>query len=48
MAKIHLTANPSGLAGVLFLHFVEERAFWDDYMAVYEDMFNHTSTKYAP
>jgi PPK2 family polyphosphate:nucleotide phosphotransferase len=24
------------------------RSFWDDYMAVYEDMFNHTSTKYAP
>lgn len=27
---------------------VKERAFWDDYMAVYEEMFNHTSTKYAP
>ncbi|MEG4998995.1 polyphosphate kinase 2 family protein [Microcoleus sp. B4-D4] len=26
----------------------KERAFWDDYMAVYEDMFNHTSTEYAP
>jgi len=26
----------------------KERAFWDDYMSVYEDMFNHTSTKYAP
>jgi PPK2 family polyphosphate:nucleotide phosphotransferase len=24
------------------------RSFWDDYMTVYEDMFNHTSTKYAP
>ncbi|MHC5611811.1 MAG: polyphosphate kinase 2 family protein [Nostoc sp.] len=26
----------------------KERRFWDDYMTVYEDMFNHTSTKYAP
>ena len=26
----------------------KERRFWDDYMSVYEDMFNHTSTKYAP
>jgi PPK2 family polyphosphate:nucleotide phosphotransferase len=26
----------------------KERALWDDYMTVYEDMFNHTSTKYAP
>mgnify|MGYP000626520021 CR=1 FL=1 len=26
----------------------KERAFWDDYMAVYEDMFNHTSTELAP
>ncbi|MEG4012589.1 MULTISPECIES: polyphosphate kinase 2 family protein [unclassified Microcoleus] len=26
----------------------KERAFWDDYMPVYEDMFNHTSTEYAP
>ena len=26
----------------------KERAFWDDYMSVYEDMFNHTSIKYAP
>lgn len=26
----------------------KERAFWDDYMAVYEDMFNHTSTESAP
>ena len=25
-----------------------ERTFWNDYMAVYEDMFNHTSTEYAP
>lgn len=27
---------------------VKERGFWDDYMAAYEDMFNHTSTKEAP
>ncbi len=27
---------------------VKERAHWDDYMAAYEDMFNHTSTPYAP
>jgi len=26
----------------------KERAHWDDYMAVYEDMFNHTSTTWAP
>ena len=26
----------------------KERAFWKDYMAAYEDMFNHTSTKWAP
>ena len=26
----------------------KERARWDDYMAVYEDMFNHTSTPWAP
>ncbi len=26
----------------------KERAFWDDYMTVYEDMFNHTSTEWAP
>jgi len=26
----------------------KERARWDDYMAVYEDMFNHTSTASAP
>jgi PPK2 family polyphosphate:nucleotide phosphotransferase len=27
---------------------VHERVHWDDYMAAYEDMFNHTSTKWAP
>lgn len=27
---------------------VKERAYWDDYMAAYEDVFNHTSTKWAP
>lgn len=27
---------------------VKERVFWDDYMTVYEDMFNHTSTEWAP
>ncbi|GAX40435.1 hypothetical protein NIES4075_14000 [Tolypothrix sp. NIES-4075] len=27
---------------------VVERAFWDDYMQAYEDIFNHTSTKSAP
>jgi PPK2 family polyphosphate:nucleotide phosphotransferase len=26
----------------------KEREFWDDYMTVYEDMFNHTSTELAP
>ena len=26
----------------------KERVFWDDYMTVYEDMFNHTSTAWAP
>jgi PPK2 family polyphosphate:nucleotide phosphotransferase len=26
----------------------KERAFWDDYMNAYEDMFNHTSTEWAP
>ena len=26
----------------------KERRFWDDYMTVYEDMFNHTSTEFAP
>jgi len=25
-----------------------ERTFWNEYMAVYEDMFNHTSTEWAP
>jgi len=27
---------------------VKERAFWNDYMAAYEDAFTHTSTKWAP
>lgn len=27
---------------------VKERAFWDQYMEAYEDMFSHTSTKWAP
>lgn len=27
---------------------VAERAFWDDYMLAYEDMFNNTSTTWAP
>jgi PPK2 family polyphosphate:nucleotide phosphotransferase len=27
---------------------VQERAFWDDYMEAYEDVFNNTSTKSAP
>jgi PPK2 family polyphosphate:nucleotide phosphotransferase len=27
---------------------VIERAFWDDYMEAYEDIFNHTSTESAP
>ncbi|OGB94582.1 MAG: hypothetical protein A2Z31_09880 [candidate division NC10 bacterium RBG_16_65_8] len=27
---------------------VRERAFWKDYMAAYEDVFNHTSTAWAP
>jgi PPK2 family polyphosphate:nucleotide phosphotransferase len=27
---------------------IKERAFWDDYIAAYEDMFNHTSTEWAP
>ena len=27
---------------------VQERRHWDEYMAAYEDMFNHTSTKWAP
>ena len=26
----------------------KERAFWDDYMAAYEDMLAHTSTEHAP
>jgi PPK2 family polyphosphate:nucleotide phosphotransferase len=30
------------------LNDVKERSFWDDYMAAYEDMFNHTSTENAP
>jgi PPK2 family polyphosphate:nucleotide phosphotransferase len=30
------------------LNDVKERRFWNDYMAAYEDMFNHTSTKEAP
>src|SRR4029453_8903910 len=27
---------------------VRERAFWDEYMHAYEEMLEHTSTKYAP
>jgi PPK2 family polyphosphate:nucleotide phosphotransferase len=27
---------------------VKERAFWDDYQKAYQDVFNNTSTKYAP
>lgn len=27
---------------------VKERAFWDNYMEAFEDMFNHTSTEWAP
>jgi PPK2 family polyphosphate:nucleotide phosphotransferase len=27
---------------------VKERGFWDDYMKAYEDIFNHTSTEWAP
>jgi PPK2 family polyphosphate:nucleotide phosphotransferase len=27
---------------------VKERGFWEQYMAAYEDMFNHTSTEHAP
>jgi PPK2 family polyphosphate:nucleotide phosphotransferase len=27
---------------------VKERGFWQDYQAAYEDMLNHTSTKWAP
>jgi polyphosphate kinase 2 (PPK2 family) len=26
----------------------KERAFWNDYMNAYEDVFNHTSTDWAP
>ncbi|WP_013321615.1 polyphosphate kinase 2 family protein [Gloeothece verrucosa] len=26
----------------------KERAFWDDYMKAYEEVFNHTSTEWAP
>ena len=26
----------------------KERALWDDYMQAYQDVFNHTSTKWAP
>ncbi|AFY47711.1 polyphosphate:nucleotide phosphotransferase, PPK2 family [Nostoc sp. PCC 7524] len=27
---------------------VRERAFWDDYMAAYEEVFHHTSTEWVP
>lgn len=27
---------------------MKERTFWDDYIDAYEDMFNHTSTEWAP
>ncbi|NEO32308.1 MAG: polyphosphate kinase 2 family protein [Symploca sp. SIO3C6] len=27
---------------------VKERAFWNDYISAYEDVFNHTSTEWAP
>jgi PPK2 family polyphosphate:nucleotide phosphotransferase len=27
---------------------IRERRYWDDYMDAYEDMFNHTSTDWAP
>ena len=27
---------------------IKERAHWDDYIAAYEDIFNHTSTEWAP
>jgi PPK2 family polyphosphate:nucleotide phosphotransferase len=27
---------------------MKERALWDDYIAIYEDTLNHTSTKWAP
>jgi len=26
----------------------KERVFWDDYQEAYEDVFNHTSTEWAP
>ncbi|MGG6296712.1 polyphosphate kinase 2 family protein [Leptolyngbya sp. AN02str] len=29
-------------------HDVKERSFWDNYMNAYEDVFNHTSTTWAP
>ncbi len=30
------------------VHDVRERGFWDDYMNAYEQVFNHTSTEFAP
>lgn len=30
------------------VHDVEEREYWDDYMDAYEDIFNNTSTEWAP
>ena len=27
---------------------IQERKFWDDYMQAYEEIFNHTSTEWAP
>ncbi|HYE72011.1 MAG TPA: polyphosphate kinase 2 family protein, partial [Blastocatellia bacterium] len=30
------------------LNDVQERRFWNDYMAAYQDMLNHTSTEVAP
>jgi len=30
------------------VHDLAERAFWDDYMRAYEDLFEHTSTQAAP
>jgi len=27
---------------------IEERKYWDDYMAAFEDVFTHTSTRWAP
>jgi polyphosphate kinase 2 (PPK2 family) len=27
---------------------LQERRFWDDYMNAYEEVFNHTSTEFAP